>query len=166
MTVDFFLVIQDAKGMTSRVEIPFPNNVSLSALQTNIPSIAGLVQDLVTGGLVGAGFTVNIDLSAASGDFSGWGPVASLASDVQEKAEFVARTVNGFLKRINLPTIDEGIFIPQSPEVDMTDPAVAAFVTFLEDGIGGAGGVFPVDSRGEDLVTVVEASENWGKRRR
>lgn len=156
--------IADAKGDTSEVEIPFPDSTDVVDLLAQVGPIAQLLNAIVTGGLVRASVTVDLDLSATGpAGFGGWGPVASLASDVQEKAEFVFRTVLGNIKRINLPTIDEDIIAINSREVDMADAGVQAFITMMEDGIGD---VEPSDQRGEDLFTLVAATENWGKRRR
>lgn len=164
MAMYIFYSIKDAKGDTSSVEIPFPDGTDVQDLVDLVGPVAILINALVTGGLVDAGIRVSMDLSATGPlGFGGWGPVASLAADVQEKAEFTFRTVLGNLKRINLPTIDEAIFNPGSKMVDLSDAAVQAWVTFLEDGIGG---VQPSDQRGEDLFALESASENWGKRRR
>ncbi|HEX2898414.1 MAG TPA: hypothetical protein VHS96_01725, partial [Bacteroidia bacterium] len=150
-------------------EIPIPDGVSFTNAQDFLISMAESIRLLTTGGLYKAGVSFEIDLSASNPGlgFAGWGPVATLASDVQERAEFVFQTANGFLKRLNLPTIDESIFVPNSSVVDTSDPDVAAFVTAMEDGITvNATLIQPVDLRGEDITTLVSATENWGKARR
>lgn len=164
MALIVYYTIQDAKADKSTVEIPFPDSTDVADLIDQVGPIAVLINALVTGGLVAAGVKIEMDLSATGpAGFGGWGPVASLASDVQEKATFALRTVLGNLKSLSLPTIDEAIMDVNSRLVDLGDAAVQAFVTFLEDGIGG---VEPSDYRGEDLFVLESASENWGKRRR
>lgn len=159
MPITLFYNIIDAKGLISRVEIDIPSATTLTNVVTLIPLVAELIQPLVSGGLQSAGFTVEVDVSA------GFGVVAQLVSDVQEKAEFVFNTVGGFIKRLNLPTVLESIFVPGSAQVDTSDADVAAFVDFMTDGITAGALIQPVDSRNADILTLRAARENWGKRR-
>lgn len=160
MAIFFFFTIVDAKNQSSTVEIPFPDSTPLVGLSAGVQAIAALINPLVTGGLRSAGVKIEVDVPT-------FGPVAQLLSDVQEKAEFGMRTLNGFLKILNLPTFDETFFVTNSDQVNRTDPAVIAWVDFLEDGITAGGTLFqPSDQRSEDLVLVESAVENWGRRRR
>lgn len=159
MAVFFYFTIVDAKGDPSTVEIPFPDATPVAVFATAIPAVAALINPLVNGGLRNAGVKIEIDVPA-------WGATALLVSDIQEKAEFAFRGVNGFLKRLNLPTFDEAFFVPQSKDVDLADPDVAAFVDFMTDGITvSATLIQPTDIRGDDLVVLERARENWGRRR-
>lgn len=163
MAVALYFNIQDSDGDKSTVEIWFPEATALAVLVAGVPAVAALINPLVNGGLLSAGFKVEVDVSGT------WGPIAALISDVQEKAEFAMRTVNGFLTRLNLPTFDEDFFTVGTGQVDTTDAAVIAFIDFLEDGITVGGGLLaPSSPRGstEDVVDVERAVENWGKRRR
>jgi hypothetical protein len=163
MAVAIYFTVQDSDGDKSTFEFWFPETTPFGALAAGVPAIAALVNPLVNGGLVTAGFKVEIDISVS------WGPIAALISDVQEKAEFSMRTVNGFLTRLNLPTFDENFFVVGTGDVDVADPDVAAFIDFLEDGITVGGELLePSSPRGstEDVATVERAVENWGKRRR
>lgn len=159
MPITLFYTLVDAKGASSRVEIPVPDATALANVTTLVPLVAELIQPLVSGGMTNAGFTVDVDVSA------GFGPVAGLAADVQEKAEFVFRTTGNFVKRLNIPTILESIFQPGSANVDTSDADVAAFVDFMTDGITAGALIQPCDSRGADIRTLEAARENWGKRR-
>lgn len=159
MAVSLFFTIQDAKGDKSTVEIPFPSATAVGVLAAAVPAVAALINPLVNGGLVAAGFKVEVAVPA-------WGPTALLVSDIQEKAEFQFRGVNGFLKRLNLPTFDEAFFVPSSKNVDTADADVAAFTNFMTDGITvSATLIQPTDIRGDDLVTLEKARENWGRAR-
>lgn len=159
MPISLFYNLIDAKGKVSRVEIEIPTATALSNVVTLIPLVAELIQPLVAGGLQSAGFTVEVDVSA------GFGPVAGLAADVQEKAEFVFNVAGGFIKRLNIPTILESIFHPGTADVDLGDADVAAFVDFMTDGITAGALIAPVDTRNADVTTLKVARENWGKRR-
>jgi hypothetical protein len=158
--ISLFFNIVDAKNESSTVEIEFPSATPVGVLAAAVPAVAVLINPLVQGGLKSAGFKVEVDVPT-------WGAGALLVSDVQEKAEFALRGVNGFLKRLNLPTFDEAFFTPTTKNVDLSDPDVAAFTDFLTDGITvSATLIQPTDIRGDDLVTLESATENWGRRRR
>lgn len=156
-----YISIKDEKGDISTISFPFPDSTPVTDLALLPSAIWNLVNPLVTGGLVEAGFRYVANIAATS---------ASAGADVQEKGEFILRTVNGFLKRLNIPTFLESLFNSGSKEINQADGDVAAFITLLEDGIdlagsGGSGVVQPCDIRGEDLETLEAAIENWGKRR-
>lgn len=162
MPIVLFFTLQDGDGDKSTIEIPIPDATPLAAATALVPAAAALINPLVNGGLVSAGFTVTVDVPA-------FGPVAALISDVQEKAEFVFRTAGNFVKRLNLPTFVETFFTGggSGKEVDTTDPDVAAFVDFITDGVTVAATlVQPTDYRGDDIATLEAARQNWGKRRR
>ena len=159
-TIYFFFNIVDGKGQQSTVEIPFPAATPFTAFVAGVDAVGQLIEPMVTGGLRQAGVKAIIDVPT-------WGNVAQLASDVQEKMEFGVRAANGFLKRLNIPTIDESMFIPGSTEGDTSEAALLAFNDFLEDGITVGGTLLqPTDIHGSDLEQVEYRTENWGKRRR
>lgn len=156
-----FFTIQDSDGDTSTIEIPINDATPLAALSAFTGAVATLLNPLLMGGLRKAGVRLEFDVSGV------FGPVALLASDVQEKATFAMRTVGNFPTRLSLPTFDEAFFVPGQDEVDLTDPDIQAWIDFLEDGITAGGSlVQPTDYREADIVTVVSAYEDWGKRRR
>jgi hypothetical protein len=160
--ISFFFNVQDGKTppQTSTIEIPFPNTTPVSVFVAGVDAIGQLIHPLVTGGLKSAGVKITIDVPT-------WGPTAINTADVQEKMEFGVRASNGFLKRLNIPTIDESMFIPGSTEGDTSEAALLAFNDFLEDGITVGGTLIqPSDSHGSDLLQVEYRTENWGKRRR
>lgn len=160
MAIFFFFDIKDAKGKSSTVRIPFPDATPAAVFSTGVQAVGALINPLVTGGLASAGVAVEVAIGT-------WGPTAQLNSDVQEKMEFASRAANGFLKRLNLPTIDEAMFVPGTDTGDVTNADLAAFRDFLEDGITVGGTLIaPTDIHGSDLVTVETIKENWGKRRR
>lgn len=160
----FFMwfVIRDAKGDKSTVEIPIPDSVALTNLAPAVVAMTDLIADLMTGAIERAGVTLDVDISSLA--LPG---IAGLVSDVQEKAAFAFRTVDGFIKRLTLPTVDESIlFLPGSREVDVTDTNVAAFVTAMTDGFTAGALIQPCDSRESDLDSLEDAREAWGRSRR
>lgn len=164
--IEVFYTVQDADGDKSTITIPVPSATPLLDLPLFVQQMEPLLDALTNGGLVSAGFTVEVDLSAA------WPAAAAVIADVQEKAQFAFRTLGGFVKRISIPTILESVFGGggASDQVDTTNPDVMAFVAAMENGIdltgiGGSGTVQPCDSRDDDLVSMEYAVEAWGKKR-
>lgn len=161
MPLNVYFNIQDATGEVSTVTIPIPASTALTNIPGTVLAFAQLLAPLSDGGLVSAGVQVQVDVSGA------WGATALLISDVQEKAEFAFRAVNGFLKRLNIPAFPEALFVPGTSQVDVTEASVAAFITAMEDGVTvNATVIQPTDIHNNDLVNNEYAVENWGRRRR
>lgn len=161
MPAYIYYTVTDDYGSLSTVEVEFPITTPLSDLPLLLQAFADLINPLVEGGLEQAGIVVPVDITWAA---------AAVGSDVQEKAEFYFTTEGGFSKTLNLPAILEDYFLPNSKHIDLTDFDIAAFVSAIEDGIdlsgaGGSGTVQPCDQRGEDIIFLEKAIENWGKRR-
>lgn len=163
MPITLFYTIADADGDKSRVEFQVdPTNVTILNAPTLMVDVWNLMNPLINGQLISAGFTVEADISAYTNVIPG------ALADVQEKAEFVFRTAGGFLKRINLPTFVETLFGSSgaSSEVNLADTNVAAFVTAIVDGITvGGDDILFQDTRGDEIASLSVARENWGKRR-
>lgn len=167
MPITIFYNIEDAsqpKHHVSRVEIPVDPLAALTTVQGAIETGWNLINPLTTGRLMSAGFTVEADIDAFTN------AAAAVLSDVQEKATFAYRTVNGFLKKISIPCFDETLFEDAGAGdfVDMADTDVAAFNVAMTLGIPYGVGQFldVVDSRDEDIVDIDGPGyEDWGKRR-
>lgn len=154
------ITFADADGDTTTRTWELPVSVTV----TDVPLVAGqlmlLMAPLITGTITKASYTVEVTPPAL---------VAAALSDVQELLGVAARTTNGFLKKMNLPTIDEAkVFVPGSKEADLTDADVLAYTTALINGIdvsgvGGSGVVQFSDSRGEDLTSIEYAVEEFSK---
>lgn len=162
-----FYTLEDADGDKSRVEIPV---TVADLLDADIDFVVGaawdIINPLVNGHLVTAGFTIEVDISGFTN-----AAVATIA-DVQEKAEFAFRTVTGFIKRISLPTFIETFFTSAGAgkDVDTSATEVAAFNSMIIDGIPDAVVVVTpvpvVDLHGDDVDTFVKAHQTWGKNRK
>lgn len=159
------LVIEDADGDTSVVGIDF-SGAFTGDVTGLLENAWALVNPLVNGHLVGGSVTLEADIT-------GYVNVAAAAiADVQEKAEFVFRSIGGYLKTITLPTFVETLFTSAGAgkTVDITNVDVAAFITAMEDGFDDGGGtpveINPTTSHGEDIATLKSARQSWGKNRR
>lgn len=162
-----FYTMEDADGDKSRIEIPV---LVADLLDADIDFVVGaawdIINPLVNGHLVTAGFTIEIDIAGFTN------AAAAVISDVQEKAEFVFRDVAGFIKRISLPTFIETFFTSAGAgkDVDTSQASVTAFNTMVTTGIPDAVVVVtpvPVVSlHGDDVTTFVSGHQAWGKNRR
>lgn len=174
MPISLFVRIQDAgsgdgsgKPGTSLVTCEINPETSFANLTNAVEAFALLVEPLIMGQIVGAGFTIEVPVNGVI-----VGAAADVFADVQEKAVFAFRTINGHLKRISIPTFNEVFFSGggAGSTVDITEPDVAAFVDAMIDGIdlaasGGLGLVQVVDTRDEDVVLLESATQLFVNRR-
>lgn len=159
MAISVVFTVSDAKGDQSTFSVPVPTGTAITDLAGFAQALAALIEPLCNGALRDLHFSIPVS-------FTPWSAAASI-SDIQEKARFAFRTVNGFLKHVSLPTAVESVFAAGSRDVDIANTDVAAFITAMTDGITvNAHDVEPCDVRGEDLTELESASEAWGKSRR
>ena len=166
MAITIFYTISDGSipAHVSKMEFPLHASTSFDNAVAAVEAIWNLVNPLTSGRLVSAGFSVEADIAGFTN------PVAQVLADIQERAHFVFRTVNGFLKRFGVPEVAESIFGSggAADTVDTANPDVAAFVAAMETGVNilPAGLVTVTDRRGENLEVLESAVEAWGKTRR
>lgn len=167
MGLVLFYTVEDADGDKSKIEIPVDDSVfALDTASFVIGAGWDIINPLVNGTLVTAGFTIEVDIAGFTN------AAAAVISDVQEKAEFVYRATTGLIKRISLPTFIETFFTNAGAgkDVDTSQSAVAAFNTMMLDGIPDAlvapQYVTPVNVHGDDLDVFVAGHQAWGKNRR
>lgn len=166
----FFYTIADADDDKSIIELPVDVGIADGVDFDYMVKYAwDIINPLINGTLVTAGFTFEADISAYTN------AAAAAISDVQEAAEFVFRAVGeagNFIKRISLPTFIETFFTGSGAgkEVDVTQSAVTAFTTMVIDGIKEADidlSPSPVaTNHGEDITAFVKGRQKWGKNRR
>lgn len=168
MATTIFYTIADADGDQSVISIPvaFVDTLDGASLAYAIGYGWPIINALITGTLVNAGVTIEVDISGFTN------AAADVLSDVQEKAEFVYRAVGGFIKRISLPTFDETFFTAggAGKEVDVTQSEVTAFNALMTGGFHEAlvstQPVTPTTDHAEDLVSFIKGHQAWGKNRR
>ncbi len=160
LTHQAFVTVQDNKGMQSTMIVHLPIATVPQDAIDYVGLLVNEVDPLVLGGVVAAGVTI-------SADIAGHGAIGP-TSDVQEKGEFAFRTVNNFLFRTSLSAFDEAFVLDASQVIDTGDVDVTDFVEALTDGlvVPSTATVIPVDSRGEDLVTLESALERFRRRPR
>lgn len=169
--VEFSIV--DAKTDKSVVTFHLPVSVIVDALPVDITydmveEWSATMKDLINPLVIGGGLVRRIVRELADTPVS-----VNASSDVQEMARFVWNVASSVgakvTKSLGLPTFDESKFVAGTTQVDTTDADVAAFLTAVQSGIEVATltpDLAPVDYRGEDITTLVAATEAWGKARK
>ena len=160
---EIYYTIQDGKGDKSKMAFPctLPDYSDIPLVAV---ALGELIDPLVSGGIVDVGFGVKVDTPTLTS-------IANLASDVQEGARFVWRTVTGFFKSSRMPTVVETIFNEGEPSVDLTNTDVFNFNSAITDGfdtglLGGSVGLATFGTtRSEDRVALEGAAEDWGRNR-
>lgn len=152
--------IVDAKGARSTTSVNFRDEDDYERVVDAAGDMAVLINDLISGQIVGISLTRTVDVPGAVRS----APVTN--SDVEEGARFQFRTTNGFDTSLRLPTFLESKIATNSKAVNLTDTQVAAFITAMTEGIvtnvGGTNVTLdPTDSRGEDIVSLSFAREQF-----
>jgi len=160
----YLYTIEDAKGQQSTITIRVPEGIDHASVWMFAEAMRALITDLITGKLLSTtvGLTEpNMDAQAAAS-----------TSDVEEKAYFSFHTTNNQFMGLSIPTVDESIFTPMGKGWDIVDesnPAVAAFITAMVDGIWSDAGnimVQPCDSRSYDLSEFYYGKAIWKPRKK
>lgn len=147
----------DDKGKTSFSKVRVPNGFSLAQYGEFGTAFGQLLANVSNCKVTGSSLTFAIDLSGL-----GLRTVASVASDVAEKAIFLWNTaVTGLKAKLRIPTFDELLIPPGSDAVDLVQADVAAFKAAMENGIvvPVAVTVQPTDGRTNDITALTEARE-------
>lgn len=151
--------IQDGKGKVSTTEVNLPTATNLASATAMAQQLATLINNVITGAIVRIGITLQVTPPG------GLRVAAAANSDVEEGARFQYRTQNGFYSGLRIPTFDESLIATGSRDVNVAG-AVATFSTAMISGIdtsgaGGTGVIQPCDKRGEDLVALEFAREQF-----
>lgn len=148
--------VKDEKGNSSVMNMNIPTATTAANAITFAQSFAGLLNAVITGQItaIGLGYLVTLPGGLRTSPLGG--------SDVEEGARFSFRTALNHLTRFRIPTFDESLILAGSKAVDLEDTAVDALVDAMT---GGLGGVSPVDSRDEDVVSLDAAQEQFGQDR-
>lgn len=155
--------IEDAKGLTSTVEVNFDQAATFDNARRAAQRVGQLINAITRGAIRKINIAYNVPLP------TGLRAEPEANSDVEEGARFQFRTENGFYSGMRLPTFNEALLVANSTEVDVTIEAVRNFVEALRDSVNLVDpvAVIPcVDKRGEDLVALTFAREQFQSSRR
>lgn len=158
MPQTILFTIQDAKGVISTTEMNVPDTVGPEQLLEFANAYAILLDPLIAGAITRIGIvqTVPVPGSVKAS--------AEANSDVEEGARFQFRTENGFYTSMRLPTFRESFIIAGSNKVNTAATEVASYVTAMVTGLAtpvAGGTVTPSDKRGEDIIALSNAVEQF-----
>jgi len=157
------LVIQDEKGLKSTVSINFDgtnDEIALADLEWATGQVAPIVEDLITGAIVGVGWTYTPAFP------SGLRAAPLADSDVEEGGKFIFTSTPPYITSVRIPTLDETLVVNPTKDINLANAAVIAFVNLMEDGLTHVALPMPVtDYRGEDVTVLKSAREQFGKDR-
>lgn len=156
-----YTVIDD-DGDRSTTTINIPTGFSLAQIGEFGAAMATLVDAILHGRVESAGVSFSVDISALINNITG------STSDVEEIGAFKFTTADGYPVSVNLAGLDEGFVAVGTDDLDQALPAVAAFITAMENGISVVGGtISPCDVGESDIITTNSARERFrasGKR--
>lgn len=160
---EFIFTIRDNKKKEAETTVYVPTSFTRAQLEDFGQQMAKLIDDMVSGKVVAAEFGVNVDISTLTGN------VATLASDVEEKAVFEFITSEGRVVDLTVPGLNELLVISGTNQLDQANANIAALIAMMEDGLTADSVVVqPTDAAGVDVVLVKTAEENFinsGRRR-
>jgi hypothetical protein len=155
--------VKDSKNTISTTNYSMPRNVDIAVASTWAVRAAELIDNIVTGSIASIGIGIEIAISEATGLKAT--PLAN--SDVEEGALFTFRTVIGSLTGTRLPTFDEAKMQSGTPNVNVTDTDVNAYVQHVLQGqTNGLINASPSDERGEDISALDSATEAFRSTRK
>lgn len=147
----------DAKGKSSVSKINFPINVDISELQGFATSTAQLIDPLIKGQITSIGIGLEVGLPG-----SGLKTSPNADSDVEEGARFNWLAASGANTEFRIPTFDEAKMVTGTPNVDLADTDVDAFVQRMLAGhTTGLVNASPSDDRGSDITDIISARESF-----
>lgn len=161
--VGIVVSFEDAKGKQSTTIVNVPTGLTLANLIIFGQEMAKLIDAQINGIVTRLGIAITIPLP------TGINVSPNSISDVEEGGYFNFRTAGGYRTSMRIPTYIESLISPGGSDIDTSDPDVAAFVSAMISGIdltaatpvAGTGTVTPTDSRGDDVVALVDAKEQF-----
>lgn len=133
--------ILDGKGEIGTAQV-FSNHALPADASSFNNGLKVLIEPLITGTIESWGYWTQEGTDAST---------PAVNSDRQEKASFTFNDADTFQMLLSIPTINEGIFIPGTKDVNFSNPDVAAFVTSM---LANA-----TTQRAIDLVSVAKGKE-------
>lgn len=140
-------ICRDNDGKNSTAEVTVAGTTTPAAAVAFATALRPLVAALLDSVIVGQNVTIGSyeDAIAIVG-----------RCDVEDKGLFLFNSANGQPASIALPSISEAMLQANNEDIDITNPAVAAFIDAMTLGLG-APLVQPVNAGGADLVGVKAA---------
>lgn len=152
--IDLTYTIRDNKGKDATTSVKLDPGASLVDCQEFAEAQATALDAILYGRVQGAQVNVPVDVSGLTTNLS------SGADDVENIGSFQFRTADGRPVIVNIPCFDESMVVAGSDGINQSNPAVAAFLAMMTNGLSVTGGtIIPCDVGEDDIVTVDYARE-------
>lgn len=148
--------VVDYNRERSSTSVFLPATASLTDIAVNVAAfetvMAALTDGFVTGASLSRRFNQTDDPPISGGPAT---------SNVQRAGVFVFENSFGTTNTYRIPSIDRTLVLPGSTEIDVTNAAVAAYVTLMTSAaLAVLPGVRPLGGNGYELVRLVAAYED------
>lgn len=148
--------IQDYNNERSTASIFLPADASLADIATNVAAFEAVYAAMTDGFIVSGGLSRPFNQTDPRPEFGG-----PATSNVQRKGVFVFENEFGTYNKYTIPSIDRALVLPGSTRIDVTAPAVAAYIALMTTAaLGVLPGVRPIGGNGYQLVRLVDAYED------
>jgi len=152
--------ITDEKNKLASVQVCLADSLLWAVVEAAAGQIAALLDNIITGYVTG--ISVSREVALPGGISTA--PVAG--SDREEGGLIVYNSAGGVAKQ-RIPTLNETFILAGTDLIDQALGAMETWLDFMKDGITVSSTlVAPVDSRGEDIVTVRSAREDFRRYKR
>ena len=103
LSIQAFIRVADSKGKEGRINFNFPLSVDIAVLKTAIREVAGQIDAMIKGQVIGAGIELVVNLG------SGLTLKASAiaGSDIEEGVRFAFGAASGGQTQFRVPTVSE-----------------------------------------------------------
>jgi len=163
LTYTITYTFTDDSGDSATTAINVPTTFTLAQYTEFVRGMAAFIDDIVSGVVSFADFTIGVDLSSLSAN------TVAATSDVEEVDSFKFLTAAGRPVLIKIPGTTEADVVANSDALDQVDTEIAAFITAMVTGVAVTGGtISPCDVDSESITSLVYAREEFrasGKRR-
>jgi hypothetical protein len=148
--------VLDYNNEESTTSIFLPAATDIAEIALNVAAFETVIAALTTGFITGAGLSRRFNQTDPREVL-----VAGGNSNVQRKGVFVFENSFGTYNKYTIPSIDRTLVLPNSDAINVTAPAVAAYVALMTaPDILPIPGARPVGGNGYQLVRLVEAYED------
>jgi len=161
MPYECIYTIVDEKDHKSSLRHYLPDETAVADVVGFIEDFAPLLEDVLSGAIIRAGFTRAVDISGL-----GLRAEPQAGSDVEEGATFIYTDADRNMMRHRVPTFLESLILAGTREVDVSAAAVIALRAAMVTGLTpDATLVPPCEHRGGDLTALSSARETFQRSR-
>lgn len=155
LPTEFTIGVRDYNNEDSTSSIFFPTASDLATVIAQAAAVEAVVAALTDGFIYGGGISRRFNQTDDP-------PETGIpnTSNVQRKGVFIFENEFGTYNTYTVPSIDRGLVIAGSKQINRSAPAVAAYVALMTSAVAGIGGLRAIGGNGRNLVRLVDAYED------